>query len=428
MFNGWGGKKNEEEGFQWFLKAADNNHFLANMEVGDYYCFELHDTLSAAKYYEMACEYAQSHSSLVNKDITSRICYNLGCFYYYGSGVAKDENKACKHWIHSADLGNIDAAFIIGSWYEEGQVVKKNPQLAIHYICFAAINGHIEAQATVGDFFINLKDSINAIEWYKIAASNGHRGSMEVLTELYFRAGDNDSTIYWGSKPECKGSLIAQYYVGNAYRNKEDYKNAETWLMEAACQNDAESYWCLACMYYNELNDSIAYINSLRQAADLGWPDAINDMGTEYLEGVLVERDIDKAKEYFNKAMEKGNLNSYCNLGLIYFFKEYGLRDYKLAAEYWKKGAELGNPMCQYNYSCVLRKGKGVKKDKKQANQWMILAARNGSEDAQQYLQKKHIDWTTSTEKQPQSNNPQMVMKSFRVVDVDGIGVTVVEK
>lgn len=399
LLNGWGVAKDELEGLKWLMVAADNNHLFAKLEVGDFFMSELQDTLTAATYYEDACECAQD-SCIDNIDkykaSMSIVCNNLGVFYYNGFGVKKNVKKALIHWFHSAKWGNPEAIYDLGTFYEAGLEVRK--------------------------------DSLFAVKLYKWAAQMRHTESMIALTRLYYYAGDNDSTIIWGSRPECMDSVDAQYYVGNAYRGKGDYSNATLWLKRAASQNDASAYFDLACIYYNELKDSIAYLSSLQQAADLGWADAINDMGVKYLEGVFVEKNIGKAKEYFCQAAEKGSLLSYQNLGVIYYGKKYGMRDYKVAADYWRQGAELGSPRCQYDYSCVLRKGKGVKKDKKQADKWMILAARNGVEEAHKYLQKKHIDWNLPMEGELQSSQPQLVLKRMRVVDVDGIGVTVVEE
>ena len=255
----------------------------------------------------------------------------------------------------------------------------------------AAEKGHTDAKAYVGDFYMGgtgmERDSLKAIYWYKQVAEAGNVDAQYTLAYYYYQANDNDSTILWGTQPLCKMYEWSQYLVGNAYYDKGDYDNAELWWKKAAKQNNAEACWELACLY-DERKDSISSFTYLKKAAELDHVSAIGNIGVNYFYGYSIPKDEDKGIECFKTAAAAGDANACLNLGTIYYWKDYGRKNYQLAAEYWRQGAELGSPDCQFNYGMLLKKGRGVRKDKAEAMRWIKLAADNGLEDAKEELAK----------------------------------------
>ncbi len=62
--------------------------------------------------------------------------------YYYGQGVQKSFPLAFQ-WFHkSAEQGNVDAQYGLGSMYESGQGVKQNDILAYVWTKIARDNGY----------------------------------------------------------------------------------------------------------------------------------------------------------------------------------------------------------------------------------------------------------------------------------------------
>lgn len=70
---------------------------------------------------------------------------------------------------------------------------------------------------------------------------------------------------------------------------------------------------------------------------------ALNNLGALYSEGRFVEKDTQKAIDYYIKSAECGCTEACCNLGYYYLYGRNDEVDYKKAFEYFSKGAILGN-------------------------------------------------------------------------------------
>ena len=65
-------------------------------------------------------------------------------------------------------------------------------------------------------------------------------------------------------------------------------------------------------------------------------------------------------------------------------------KDDKAAAEWFRKGAEHGNPLAESNLAWCYENGRGVPKDLATAIAWYKKAAEQGFEPAKQRLAKLH--------------------------------------
>lgn len=66
--------------------------------------------------------------------------------------------------------------------------------------------------------------------------------------------------------------------------------------------------------------------------------------------------------------------------------KAFAKKEYEAAAKLLKPLAEKGNAVAQYRIAMMHRMGLGFKKDRKEAQKWSALAAKQGNADAQQLL------------------------------------------
>ena len=388
ILGGIGIKSNREIGLFYIKNAsekdcADATYYIAELyESGDYGYKK--DSIMALQYYEKSAEQGSFEGKVTSGDI------------YYDGG---DTLKAIKYWKSAYEHGKKNllikeqekklARVAYNLWYFS----RLNPEKEIEtrgYMKTLAELGYVDGQVWYGDYCMQgygmERDSVQAVYWYKQAALQNHVGAMQVLPFYYYDAHENDSTILWGTKPECRDSADIQYIVGAAYYVKEDYENAEVWWKKAASQNQLDAILWLYIHYDDNKKDSLTAFQYLRQAADLEQPKALCDIGFYYLNGYIVSKDISKAIDYYERSARLGCTEAYNHLGSIYYWNKYGVENRQRAASYWKQGAEAGNPECQYNYGCVLKKGQGVKKDKHQAIHWFSLAAQNGDEDAKREL------------------------------------------
>lgn len=124
--------------------------------------------------------------------------------------------------------------------------------------------------------------------------------------------------------------------------------------LEAAQERAAELFPGLAKKFWNaEAAEARSrqsrgrFQEAVKQQAEQGQGFACRSMGAIYYEGRQVEQDLEKAAHYF------------C------------------------RGAENGDPGCQYMYGCLLLRGEGVAVNRPEAALWLECAAKQGDRDAQ---------------------------------------------
>ena len=111
-----------------------------------------------------------------------------------------------------------------------------------------------------------------------------------------------------------------------------------------------------------------------------------SQLGEKYYNGDGVEKDYEKAVEYYEKAAELENAAAQNNLGLCYENGHGVLQDYKEAVKWYRKAAEQGNTVAQYNLGHCYANGIGVPRDHKEAVKWYRKAAEQGDTAAQNNL------------------------------------------
>ena len=77
---------------------------------------------------------------------------------------------------------------------------------------------------------------------------------------------------------------------------------------------------------------------SYRKAAEQGYAEAQNNLGTKYANGQGVHQDYAQAFKWYRKAAAQGNIIAQYNLGVMYL-KGQGVRQSKIVAKEWFKRA-----------------------------------------------------------------------------------------
>ena len=108
--------------------------------------------------------------------------------------------------------------------------------------------------------------------------------------------------------------------------------------------------------------------------AELGWYDKAWEC--------MDKEDYAQAKEYFEKALEEGETEAYCDLGNLFFNGNGVEQDYKRAFDYYQKGAKAGEPYCMDNLGICYFWGYGVDTDFQKSAYYNEKAAKAGIERA----------------------------------------------
>tara|TARA_Y100001936_G_scaffold55005_1_gene53853 strand:- start:2206 stop:3153 length:948 start_codon:yes stop_codon:yes gene_type:complete len=120
--------------------------------------------------------------------------------------------------------------------------------------------------------------------------------------------------------------------------------------------------------------------------AKKGFSKAQYNLGVMYDKGKGVDKNIKKAKKWFQFAAEQGHDKAQYNLGLIYGKGKGIEKDYSKAFKWLSLAADQGNGKAQTNLGWMYETGKGMKKDFKKAAYWYQLASDQGFAKAKEKL------------------------------------------
>lgn len=107
----------------------------------------------------------------------------------YESGVeaylAERYEVAMSHFRASADKGNAQAKYLLGTMYRKGLGVEADEFAAFRWTKAAAVDGIVDAQFQLGLMYYDgvgtTEDGDEALNWISLAANAGHEDANEVL-------------------------------------------------------------------------------------------------------------------------------------------------------------------------------------------------------------------------------------------------------
>jgi TPR repeat protein len=144
--------------------------------------------------------------------------------FYYGVGAPKNHHKAFKLYLKAAQIGNVDAMFIVGGMYMQGQGTPVNRSEAFKWLYKAAINHRSskESERIIGQSFItgeNVPQNYEeALYWFERAAKGGDATAQSELGVLYFNGKmldiDYEKARHWFEIAARNNYPLAQYNMG----------------------------------------------------------------------------------------------------------------------------------------------------------------------------------------------------------------------
>ena len=106
-----------------------------------------------------------------------------------------------------------------------------------------------------------------------------------------------------------------------------------------------------------------------------------------YLKGDGVEKNVEKAVYWWQKAADAGNSAAQFNLAICYLKGDGVEKDVEKAVYWWQKAADAGDSTAQYRLAFCYLKGEGIEKDVEKAVYWWQKAADTGDSDAEYMLE-----------------------------------------
>ena len=363
------GEKNEEmsiakytRALQGFLQIEPNSKELkpyVQYRIGKMYCYGS----GTEQNYQKAFEWFKRSAKQKNKFAQ----FSLANLYYYGSGVEKDLSQAFLWYQRASSQGQPYAAYSIAQMYRYGEYVTKDNDTAQRYYK-QALSGFLKIESddmANDDLFYKLGQMFNlglgtdsdvtkAIEYFRRSAEmNNKNGLFEygkaLLTGEHIPQ-DTDSAVKLLEKAvklknsNAKRFLALEYISGEHL--EQDFEKGIALLTECADSGDVIASYRLGKIY---LQGEI-----MPQNLDKAEKYLLLTEDSEYTQYALAKLylqeekyDIQKAVNFFENCAAKNHWASY-QLGRIYLFGAKDIeRDKEKAVEWFTKSANDGNECAQ---------------------------------------------------------------------------------
>ncbi|HHQ4672593.1 TPA: tetratricopeptide repeat protein, partial [Aeromonas veronii] len=128
------------------------------------------DFLKAIEIYEIAALRGHPQSNL-----------KLGMCFFHGHGVTQNINKAIKYFWKAGNSGCVLSYFTLGWIYDEGVLIPKDDDKAEYCYTKSAENGNGNAQYNLSQLCLKISEKTakksyekKSIEWLELAVKNGH--------------------------------------------------------------------------------------------------------------------------------------------------------------------------------------------------------------------------------------------------------------
>lgn len=297
--------------------------------------------------FEQACMLLQVESKNGNALAT----FDLGRIYADGLGVEMDDKKAQEYYEKAlADFRFVEnkkpwkyTQYRIGMMYARGLGTERNYEVAAEWFTKSANQKYKFAEYSLGGQYLR---------------GQGVEQNNEKAFELYLRSAK-------------QGFPYADFEVAKMYRDAiGTYKNEGK-----SHVHFKKAFIGFAALEKQSHDDKIQY--------RLGWM-LQNGIGTE--------KDMQRAKEYFQKSAKLGNTFACYSLAKIVLAEENpSAKDLKTAIGYLKTTSDSGNQFAQYALGKLYLMGEDVPKEIEKAIKYLTDSAEQGNQFAQYQLGKLYL-------------------------------------
>lgn len=308
--NGEGCEMNNLKAYYWIEKSAENGYEDAYYIVGQSYlegiCYEVN--------YEKAYKYLSKGYEACDLNCIE----SLADMYLKGLYVDKDVKKALELYNLSIDYGSFELYFKVGKIYEDEKLINE----AVDVYELGHAQGDLKCTQRLGVMYYNgegVKRDLNkAISYMEIAAEKKAPHAMYVLGVAYLRL----------NKFKEKTEEISKKLFLEAYKLKSPY--AAEYLAFISLNEYAEG---------KEINKDklLEYIDF---GSESGLPESIFQYGYIYENGIVVEKDYEKAYYYYSLCAENDYTKAMNKLGEWYLRGKFVKQDIDLAVRWYERCAE----------------------------------------------------------------------------------------
>lgn len=240
-----------------------------------------------------------------------------------------------------------------------------------------------------------LKNNDKAIRYFESAGNKGLLSAQKIMARYeLIEANNPEKALYWFKKAAATDDTpalmycAAAYYYGYGVRKNRDV--ARKYYIAAAKNGNSIAQYSVAKNFLKTrqlVNKKLGMI-WLNKSVEQNNPAAQLLLAEQYINGSLVSKDLDKARELINLAMKQHYLPAYYKLGQL----EYEQNNYASAQENYLKAAKENYIPAMLALAKLYNDDKSDLFNQHDAFLWQLKAAENGSKQACINLAKMYKD------------------------------------
>lgn len=296
--------------------------------------------------------YNKAAEPLISKTGADAVAdYYLGRLYLYGYGQLKNNDLAMRYFVKSAEKGYLPAVQLLAKYT---LMQDKNLEEAILWFKKAAAAGDVNAQMYVAAAYL-----------YGL----GVKKNTDVATRYYIDAAKN-------------GNATAQFAVAENFiesRHSGNNKLGLIWLNKSASNGNARALTKLGSIYVAGklvTKDMEKATELFKKAVEQNYAPAMVALGDIDLQ----QNEPDKAVDWYNKAANQHDATAYLHLGRAYLQEKSPIYNTNSGFLWTLKAAQQGLPEAKKDLANLYQKGIGVSADAALAKQWTDLATQDEKE------------------------------------------------
>jgi|GEM_PF-5875796 len=282
-------------------------------------------------------------NQLQNKAVSndSEAQFTLGTYFEAGHGVPRNPKSARYWYFKSAKAGNEKAEYRLSQLYQFGKLgLPQDNDSSAYWQKKAGYDGNLDAQKELFHHFDKVQpERESALYWMRRCAESGDSVYMYLLAKAYadkeFGEKNSDEEAFnWYQKSADAGYRLAETEMGNVYLlgkgQKKDYGQALKWFKKAADQNEHAALYNLGTMYEKgqgvEVNHHRAF-TYYKKASENGDVVAKFYIAMNYVLGDVVNRNLKTAAKYFNEYYGEAD-DEFLKNETLKYWKRYKLDDF----------------------------------------------------------------------------------------------------
>lgn len=360
-----------DQAFAEFSYLADEGDATAYYYLGKMYA----QGLGVPKDDTMAVEYYKKAESAYNIDAA----YELAQILLAGAKTADtpEFETGLRYLKRAAYAGQAEALYELGEMFAQGKNVEQNYQNSFGYYLMSALRGNAAAQFKLGLHYLlgwgTPQDFENSVKWLSRSARQGYVWAQQKLAELRSThpavlnipdayAWYSIIAAYNAEDEVGKEAMVKRDELLKKIKKKEVLiqmqRNAREWRPippeKSVPKNDL---LIIPTPIIKGFNDPESIQTMLAQGEVLLTDGRKYSVSQEMIVEASITKNFSKIEKQINNAVKKGEVEAYAYYGDLLRSR---FQNTPAAVDWYRKGAEEGDPYAQYQLAKCYCEGKGV--------------------------------------------------------------------